>query len=313
LFWPSPAIAGVLFLVALGWASSIWHGAQLHDWYFLFYEAIFLAWPWGYNDRFLLPVFPLACLYLWRGVKELLYQAARKPKSVGRLLIVLGLVLSVCSAAFAAGWMSFTGDPQHVRGDLLQPVAATLFWLLVAAGGFVMIRTQPAQAIPDRGLGRLGRLAQTATPPLLRLAAITALAFLVVTGTAQAVAIGRQNMTPVLANQSGYPMIEAAEWIRTHEPPSSVVMARDVEFIFHFTRGRVVWFPPISDPKVLMDGIRRHEVNVILVVHHVDNYWLPSEVACFQSLLRSYGDAFRLVYRGIDSWVYEVVPLAART
>lgn len=311
-FWPSPAIAGALLLVAWGWASSIRLGGQLHDWYFLFYEAIFLAWPWTYNDRFLIPVFPLACLYLWRGIKALIHRAVWEPQGMGTLLVVLGLVLSVCSAAFAAGWLNFATDAQHVRGDYLQPLAATVFWLLVAAVGFVMIRVWSSHQVRDRNIERLRRLMETATPLVLRLAGVTALAFLVVTGTAQAVVIGRQNMTPQLANQSGYPMIEAAEWIRTHEPPNSVVMARDVEFIFHYTRGRVVWFPPISDPRVLMDGIRRYKVNVILVVHHENNYWLPSEVACFQSLLKLRGDAFRLLYRGSDSWVYQVLPIPAR-
>jgi len=85
-------------------------------------------------------------------------------------------------------------------------------------------------------------------------------------------------------------------------------MARDAEFVFHYTYHRVVWFPPISDPAVLMNGIRRYGVGVILVVHHTANYWLPAEDACFQSLQQAYGNAFRLVHQGIDSWVYEVVP-----
>lgn len=103
-------------------------------------------------------------------------------------------------------------------------------------------------------------------------------------------------MRPEVTQQSGYPMIEAAQWIREHEPPSSVVMARDSEFIFHYTDNRVVWFPPISDPTVLMDGIRRYHVGVILVVHHAGNYWLAAEDSCFQSLMKTYGGAFRLIH-----------------
>jgi hypothetical protein len=307
MFWSSPAIFGVLLLVAWGLASSLWHGAQLYDWYFFFYESIYLVWPWDYSDRFLFPVFPLTCLYLWRGIKELTTGAARKPRAVGLCLVLLGFILSLCSAAFAAGWLTFTADPQHPRGDLLQPVAATVFWLLVAAIGFVMFKTESLHQSPDRLLERFSRLVEAGVAPLLRLAAVTAVGGLMVTGTAQAIVIGRRNLTPDLTQLSGYPMIEAAEWIRIHEPPDSVAMARDVDFIFHYTRGRVVWFPPISDPKVLMDGIRRYKVGVILVVHHAENYWLPAEDTCFRALQETYRNSFRLVHRGIGSWVYEVI------
>ncbi len=307
IFWSSPAIIGVFLLVAWGLASSLSKGAQLHDWYFLFHESMFFLWPWDYNPRFLIPVFPLVCLYLWRGAKELRIQALQKPRVVGRSLLLVGAVLCLCSAGFAARWITFTGDPQHPRGDHLQPIAATAFWLLVAAIGFVMPRIQSSRQSIDSGLAPLSRWLETGTPLLLRVAAVATVAGLTATGTAQAFTIGRRNMIPVLTQQSGYPMIEAAEWIRTHEPANSVVMARDCDFIFHFTRGRVVWFPPISDPKVIMDGILRYKVGVILVVHHADNYWLPAEDTCFRALQATYGNSFRLVHCGIDSCVYEVV------
>ena len=57
-FWPSPAIAGVVILIIAGLASSFLRGAQLHDWYFLGYETIFLLWPWETRDRFLFPLCP---------------------------------------------------------------------------------------------------------------------------------------------------------------------------------------------------------------------------------------------------------------
>lgn len=84
-------------------------------------------------------------------------------------------------------------------------------------------------------------------------------------------------------------------------------MAREPDFMFHFTRRRSLWLPPSSDPKVLMDGIRRHHVGIILVVHQAKSYWLPAENACFQSLLRTYPGAFHLAHQHLDTWVYEVV------
>ena len=48
-FWSSPAICGVVIVIAVGLASSLRDAGQLHDWYFLWYECIFLVWPWDYG------------------------------------------------------------------------------------------------------------------------------------------------------------------------------------------------------------------------------------------------------------------------
>lgn len=305
-FWSSPAIIGVLLLLALGLASSLRHGGQLYDWYFLCHEGVFVLWPWNYNHRFIYSVVPLVVLYLWRGARELKRCSAARPEVTGLVLLALGLLLSAASALFARGVLPFAHIAANRWGDHLQPLAAALFWFLVMAAGVALLGFQRLCRPADNS-SPLARLQRT-IPFVARAVAIVVIAILVVTGTARAVVIGRANLTPSIAQQSGYPMIEAAEWIHTNEPPDSVVMARDSEFIFHFVRSRVVWFPPISNPKVLMDGIRRYHVGVILVVHHEDNYWLPAEDACFQSLLQAYPSAFRLVHRGIDSRVYEVTP-----
>jgi hypothetical protein len=115
-------------------------------------------------------------------------------------------------------------------------------------------------------------------------------------------------MSPNLKQQASYGEIEAADWIRSHEPSNQVIMARDQDMFFHYTGRRVVWFPPISDPTVLMDGIRRHNVGVIVVVNPPLRYWLPTEDVCFQSLVRAYGSAFHLSHQDPNYQVYEVVP-----
>jgi hypothetical protein len=307
-FWSSPAVFGLLLLIAVGLGSSLWNGGQLHDWYFLWHEFIFMVWPWNYGDRFVIPIIPLACLYLWRGVKAIKRYSIRQPKAVGVALVLVGSFLFISSAAFAFKITAFQVNPEHVRGDHLQTIAATLFWGVVAAIGFGVLKSDSLKHLRDGSgiFARLSRIVESGTPLALRLAAVVPLATIVVSGTVQAVAAGRYNMHPDVTEQPGYPMIKAAGWIRTHEPSDRVIMARDSEFIFHFADRRVVWFPPISDPRVLMDGIRRHHVGVILVVHHPQNYWLPAEDACFQSLLQAYPGAFHLAHQDVDTWVYEV-------
>lgn len=306
-FWSSPAIIGVLLLIGIGLVSSLRGGGQLHDWYFLSYEIIFMLWPWNYGDRFLIPVVPLACLYLFRGAKVFQSYSVCRPRSAGIAFALLAVLLGIISAAFAFGMFTFPMNPEHTRGDHIQPIAATLFWGVVAAIGFGMVKLHSW----DDGSGwsaRISRTVESSVPATLRITAISVVALIVLSGTARVMAMGRNNSHLDVTKQSGYPMIVAAKWIRTHEPFDRVVMARDSEFIFHFTYRRVVWFPPISNPHVLMDGIRRHRVGVVLVVHHSEDYWLPPEEVCFKDLQQAYPSSFKLVYEGLDSWVYEVSP-----
>jgi hypothetical protein len=152
------------------------------------------------------------------------------------------------------------------------------------------------------GLERWRRMA----PHGLRYAAILVLLILVGSGIWRQITWGRDNLHPDITKQPFYSEIEAAEWIRTHEPSDRVIMAREQDLVFHYTRRRVVWFPPISDAKVLMDGIRRFHVGVIVVAHHSDSYWLPPEDTCFQGLLETYQSVFHLSHQGTDYGIFEI-------
>jgi hypothetical protein len=308
-FWSSPAIAGVILLILLGLVSSFRNGGQLHDWYFLWSEIIFLMWPWDYRERFIYPVVPLACLYIWRGAKMLKDCAVRQPEVTGLWAFFVGLFLSIVSACFALRILSFEIDKDHARGDHLQPIVATLFWLVSMAVGFVIFKFQTLRNSPRlaRALGSLTDIAQPLSPLGFRVTTGLIVAALVASGIVQQVAVGNNNMNPDLTRQSFYPEIEAAAWIKKYEP-NRVIMAREQDTLFHYTGQRVVWFPPISDPKVLMDGIRRHHVDVLIVAHHSDSYWLPLEDTCFQSLRDAYGKAFQLVHQGHDYKIFEVRP-----
>lgn len=306
-FWSSPGISGVVILIVLGLVSSFRNGGELHDWYFLWSEIIYLLWPWDYRERFLYPVVPLACLYLWRGVKTLKLCSVRQPKVTGLSVFLVGLFLSIVSACFALRLLPFEVDKDHVRGDHLQPVVATLFWLILMAVGLVMIRFQSLRNSMGRArvLSSLNDLAHSMSPLVFRAAAGFVVAVLIASGLVQQVAVGHNNMNPDVSRRSFYPEIEAAGWIKKYEP-NRVLMARDQDLVFHYTGQRVAWFPPISDPKVLMDGIRRQHVELLIIAHHSDSYWLPPEEACFQLLSQAYGSAFHLIHRGRDYQVFEV-------
>jgi len=309
-FWSSPAIAGVLILIALGLASSFRRGGELHDWYLLGYEAIFLLWPWDYRDRFVFPIVPLACLYLWRGVKTLRAFLIQQPGAFGVAAFAVGTILGVSSAAFALRLVPFAAESDHPRGDHLQPIAAAFFWTVIVVIGFAMLAIYSRRRVRSGALPIpwLARISGPRTSVALRAAAIALVAVLVGFGLVRQLAAARFNLRGDIKEQASYGEIQAADWIRVHEPPDRVIMARDQDMFFHYTGRRVVWFPPISDPSVLMDGIRRHHVGVVVVMSPPLRYWLPTEDVCFQALLRGYGSAFRLTHEDSSYKVYDVVP-----
>lgn len=310
MFWASPAVAGVVGLILLGVAWSICNSSGLQDWYYLAYEGIFILWPWDIRERFLYPVVPLAVLYLWRGVKACGFYASRKPKLMGLSLLLVGAGLSLCSGAFSLHLMTFHLDGAYARGDRLQPIAAAAFWALVATAGFLLFRFGSMRDGPGKQWPAVVYRVPKYSVAALRIAGFVVLTWLVGSGVAQQAYWAPANLHPDPANQFSYPEIAASNWIRSHEPADRIVMARDQDTVFHYTARRVVWFPPISNPDTLMAGIRRHHVRIVIVARHPTSYWLPTEAACFQSLLRIYGNSFSLVNAGRDYQVWEVAQAA---
>jgi hypothetical protein len=304
-FWSSPLVAGLILLLVLGLISSLRGGGGLHDWYFLFYEAIFLLWPWDYKDRFAFPILPLTFLYAWRGLRFLKELLLRQPRLVAIGLGLTGTILCVVSAAFALGRFRYQVNPGHANGDHVQTMVAALFWAILGLTGFLVFVLHGRQG--ESFLSGIEHAFHPSLRSAIAFVAILAWVFLVGSGTKNILGNGRDNLHPVVSTQGFYPEMEASEWIKTHEPPNSVVMAREPEFVFHYTHDQTVWFPPISNPSVLMDGIRKYGVNVIEVSQHPDSYWSPSEYVCFGDLLKAYGASFRLDHQGGDYSVYAVV------
>jgi hypothetical protein len=306
-FWPSPAVFGTVLLVGLGVISSLRGGGQLHDWYFLWYELIFVLWPWNYADRFLVPVVPLACLYLWRGIKTVKGYATQQPRIAGTAFLVVGLILCASSAAFVVRLASLPANADHARGDRLQMLVAAVFWGIVAVVGCGMIGAKfLTRVLGGTQLPRFLPVLESRGTFAVQLVAMVVISAIVWSGVHQILAIGERNKIGDVTKDPIYPSLKAAEWIRTNQPPEQVVLAGEPEFIFHYAQRRTVWFPPISDPTVLMDGIRRNHVGLILVMHRNPSYWVPPEEECFRNVQRAYPALFRLVYEDQGAWVYQV-------
>ncbi len=298
--WYSPLVLGTVLLIGLGLGSSLRAaGGSLAEWYFIGHEAMYAVWPWPYESRFLLPVVPLALLYLWRGSIALGRQAVSAPRAVGAAGVSIGLLAA--AAAAVAGW----------RSGSMQAWLSAFVWSLIVIASICMISPSRAATVgllrrillQRRILPAWPRPIQTTLPQTAGAIVATGL---VVLGLALQADVARQNSSFDVAKHRVYERIVAARWIAEHTPGAAVVMARQMDVVHHYANRKVVWFPPISDARTLVDGIRRLGVDYI-VVTDVWTYYVPTEDDCIAALLKAYPQAFNVVHQGSRFKIIQVV------
>jgi hypothetical protein len=295
--WYSPMTVIPLALLLLGLGYSFWKtGGGLLEWYFVSYEAMYLFWPWNFELRFLLPIAPIAFLYAWRGGIVLWRLTRDWPREVGATFFALAVIGGLSSIVW--GWN--VPKPQArfciAIWGLIAAISAAVYW-----GERKIIQNLSLEL--GKSFSVAGRLV-----PLGRALGGAAVICLMAFGGALQVTAGMRNLH---RDPKEDPDIEAALWIKGHSEASTVVMARKEDLVFHYAQRRVIWFPPSTDPKMLMDGIRRFQIRQIVVVDRSDSYWKPSDRECFQALSRAYPHAFHLVHQGPQSNVFEVVSRAS--
>ena len=270
------------------------------DWYFLSSEAVFLLWPWSFEARFFLPGAAFAAVYGWRGIQAVRRISTWKPRPTGAVGLVVSIPLGMHSSLSALG-LGSGGELTGVR----QVVLSALGWLLLAvASAWMWWQGRPP--FSDRPPVLRGPWIDEARPRASTVGAVL-LSVLVVVGVSQEIHLGWQN-THLAIDDLNPPDVEGAKWIAAHTPPEAVVLARHRAIVYHYAHRKLYWFPPISRPGVLLDGIRQRDVNYVLVVKREHSYYLPSDQDCFAPLLRTYPEAFRLVASAQKYSVYEVLP-----
>ena len=305
--WASPVVASVVLLILVGWVVSVRAAAAVHDWYFVGYAAINLLWPWSLEPRFFLPVAPLACLYLWRGARLALEFVRNKAQVVAASWLVVSAIPLLAAWAWVRQ-VSRSGSPGGVQARVSlfvwlvsAVVAAYVVWLDRGPGSSFGI---PAPWIRFRRSWSQRRSAALQAP----IVGAMIVAALAVVGLRQEVAIGIANRDPRSAANAPGPEVESARWLRSHTLPSAVIMARNLPTAYHYSARRIVWFPPSSDARLLMDGIRRWGVDYVIVVHRTQNYFLPSDDDSFAPLLAAYPDAFRLALQTDKFRIFRTQP-----
>jgi len=302
--WTSIGVAGVILLLVLGVSTSLSRDdSRLAALYFIAYESIYLLWPWSFETpRFMLPALPLACLYLAEGVLALQRGARQYPRRFGALFLPVTIVL-----AFFAARHVWRFDTDHGFQDktsaIFWIIAATLCIQLVWKGElpFAQIRSRVHHVLDKRY--RAGEFSFSCGQLLM----VLALTCAVVAGVAAEIPMGRENLSSGAAKFKNIEEIRAARWITAHTDPDAVIMSRETALIHHYSGRKVVWFPPISNPDLLMHGIRKHGVKYVVVVDRPFNYYFPPDPVCFDLLYRVYPSAFRLVQIEGQMKIYEVI------
>ncbi len=244
--WYSPVILGMIPLVFLGIGPSLWRrGHRLMDWYFLGTAGIFLLWSWPYEPRFFLPGAAFAGVYAWRGVRTVQRISTRAP----RLTAVAGLAVALPLAALAVPWAVGLRGGAGLAGGV-QAVLSLLGWLALGTVSARMLWQGAPVRFPRPAVAELG-------PALL--------AFLMVVGVSQEIGEGWHN-THLSSDELGPPDVNGAKWINAHTPRDAVVLASHNYIVNYYAQRRTYWFPPISRPDALLDGIRQRGVSYVLVV-----------------------------------------------
>lgn len=294
--WYSAITAIPLILILLGLGYSFRNGGGLLEWYFVIYEAMILFWPWNFELRFLFPVAPVAFLYAWRGGWLVCRLARDRP----RLLGVSGLSLATVGCLCSVIW--------GLRVDHPRVQYCVELWAVIGAISIGVLFSPPGWA--ERFTNLLGRpISSRWSVTRLQALGATAVVCVLLFGLPYQIKTGRENLDPDLTKDNfNYPVVEAAEWIKSNSEPSTVVMARKDDMIYYYSQRRVIWFPPTHNTALLMEGIKRYNVRYVVVQNGNDSYWAPSAEDCFQALYQAYPGAFRLAHAGPHNEVYEVLP-----
>jgi len=294
--WWSISIGLPLLLMFLGWGSVIWQskGNHLDAWFFGGYQGVYLLWPWKMEMRYFLPIAPLACLFLWRGVQELIRIVRNQPRVAGIFWIPVSAALVAGSLAELQGSAT---DAQMAHGGAQGKISLVLWCLsgiLAAWMAWKRAQWHTRTALPPNS-GEQSRVPRITRKTSLGFLGITLFTALFLSILKDDDAIRRENLDlRSVVNRPG-PDVEAAKWIQTHTERGAAIMARHVPITYYYADRKIVWFPPSSDAQLLINGIVKHKVDYVISIDRDVSYYLPPDDECMAALLKRYGCRFQLV------------------
>ena len=306
--WMSVLVTGPIALILLGWGTSVWRtGGTLQDWYFAAYQALYLLWPWNTETRFFLPIAPLACFYLWRGGTALVALARHRPRAFALAWYPLGVILAVSSWF----WMQGAWIASHMTHAGLQDEASFIVWVLSSLLAVRILWAesawQKAAAALQKWLTQPIRSLRVTPFRCLKYAGLLTVVTLIFIGLNMQLKLTHLNLDITSQTNSTPPDVLAGQWINSHTEQNAVVMARHVPIVYHYAERKIVWFPPSSNPQLLMEGIQKHKIDFVVVISRDNSYYLPPEEDCMAALLPAYPNAFELAYQASGFKIYRTV------
>ena len=303
--WTSIFVVLPLLFIALGWCDSVWvsKGGGLQEWYFAGYEFIYLLWPWQLEPRLFLPIAPLGFLFMWRGGSVFMRVARNYPREVSVVSLPVTTILAV------GAWFSIHGskiNSQHRFIELEDEFSFAVWVLLALLSAWVVWRDVAglkSSSTLMQSLRRSSDALRINLRDMLAKIAAASVVGLIVLGLVLQVQGGRERGAAGALS----PDAQAGAWIRAHTDKDVVLMARHVPSVSHYSERKVIWFPPTSDANMLMDGIARHKIDFVIVVHRENPYYLPPDDLSFAKLLAAYRDDFRLEYEAPGFRIFRVI------
>ena len=220
-------------------------------------------------------------------------------------MLFLPVSVALAIAAMWHGWI-------NAGGPAFQDKVSAFIWIVLAALCLVLIwkRSLPWLGATTR-LTAFFENEYSIGPVSFRVGqAIAALvtACFVATGVLAEIPDARENVSSGATKFETTPEIRAAHWIGSHTDQRAVIASSQDSLIYHYSRRRIIWFPPISNPQIVMDGLRKYRVQYVVVIQRGANYYLPPETVCFNLLNKAYPGAFRLVDEEGQMKIYQLLP-----
>lgn len=277
--WSSPLVMLLLVISGLGFWESVRRRLSVTDLYFVFYTLIFLLWPYDEHERFVVPVFPIIFLYLWRGATRLAAAAEKDPE---RTMIYTG------AASLGVGLFAFADLQTPVSRSAL---AACLFWL-----GLASFLLQPA-----------GRSLLHSRQWLRPVKGIVAAGFavLLLAGFAQQVKKGRDALHFNVQTARHYPSYEAALWLKENTGEEDVPMGEEYPLLFAVTGRKTIPLPITRRVSEIEKTIRENQVKYIVLVKDASfPYFYPTQDERLELLRHAMTDRLETVRTTVS---YEIL------
>ena len=298
--WYSPAVLLPILLLGLGCGVSMFRDtSDFLAWYFLCYVGIFLLWPFDPGPRAILPVFPLAFLYSWRGAAWFAKMASH---GLGQR--------SDRASSFRSSFARFRGSG-YVRTAAQSDRKQNSPWSF----GFYSLPPRPVTVAPLRSAPRSAprldmvfpadgvRLGKALNGPISRGPGVDGFGG---AGSLLQLSIGIAELVCGPIQVLHYPSVDAAKWIASNALPTEVVMAGQESIVHRISGRRVILFPVSSNPQMIMDVLRNQGVRYLIVLEETNKhpFFFPTEDQRWRSLFAGYPEAFRLVRQGLGYEIY---------